>query len=206
VLLAGLAAAHSTLADESLSLLQDAMRFIRSNLEKQSEVLRCPSAVATRREPIFSRHACWCYGELALAHASMIAFTATGDGMLVELAEQLALGASIRVPATTDLVDAGLCHGTAGMAHAYHRLFRVTKNPVYLKELRLWIRKTSRIQTKPGSTATYTFHLNRTYQPIRGLLRGAAGVGLAMLAMLDPREPEWDRALLMSIATGGSGA
>jgi hypothetical protein len=40
------------------------------------------------------------------------------------------------------------------------------------------------------------------WAPVPGLLSGAAGIGLALLAAATPIEPAWDRILLISIPPG----
>ncbi len=84
-------------------------------------------------------------------------------------------------------VDLSLCHGTAGTAHLFNRLFQATGEPIFESAAVTWFLR--------------TLDLART-APIAadpGFLTGGAGIGLALLAAIHPSEPEWDRLLLSSI-------
>ena len=103
----------------------------------------------------------WCYGEpgvsLALWHA----------GVAPDLAW------TSRIDDTT-VIDAGLCHGAAGVAHICNRFYQATGDPAHRDAARAWI---ERLLTYPHDGTA--------------LLTGAAGVGLVLAAALGSVEPVW---------------
>jgi hypothetical protein len=69
---------------------------------------------------------------------------------------------------------------------------------------RLWIHRA------PGSgIGGFTSRLagpEAAFAPLPGLLPGAAGIGLALLALASGEESPWDRILLLSSRTDGTAA
>ena len=100
--------------------------------------------------------------------------------------------------------DAGLCHGAAGLAHMYNRLFHATGEESFREAARRWIARTLDMAEWSAGGATYRFWLPAdgvvTASEHAGLLNGTAGVALALLAATTPIEPMWDRMLLLSLA------
>jgi hypothetical protein len=99
--------------------------------------------------------------------------------------------------------DAGLCHGSAGVAHIFHRLLHATGEDLFENASRRWYRLTlnRRRPARPvaGFPAWSTDDAGRiAWRPDPGVLEGAAGVALTLLSATTPLEPAWDRALLLS--------
>jgi hypothetical protein len=100
--------------------------------------------------------------------------------------------------------DAALCHGCAGLGHLFNRTFQATGEPELAQAARAWFERTLAMRhpgrgiggyeawqpDAAGSTA-------RSADP--GLLNGATGIALALLAATTPIEPAWDRILLVAI-------
>ncbi|HRG96597.1 MAG TPA: lanthionine synthetase C family protein, partial [Polyangiaceae bacterium] len=68
----------------------------------------------------------WCYGDPGIAAALLIAARAAREPAWAQAAIRVARSAASRAEASTGVVDAGLCHGAAGVAHIFHRLSRAT--------------------------------------------------------------------------------
>jgi len=109
--------------------------------------------------------------------------------------------------------DAGLCHGTAGIAHLFNRMYQATGDALLADAARYWYERTLMVR-KPGvEIAGYRVRLADGSQPQRaarpGFLTGAAGIGLSLLSAISDVEPSWDRLLLVSVpprGTSGSSA
>jgi class I lanthipeptide synthase len=133
------------------------------------------------RPPHRGRRMAWCYGDLSVAIALLVA--ARARRRTDWEAEALALARSVAARTGTDaaIVDPGLCHGSAGAAHLFGRLWRATGEPVFRDAARSWIDDTlARCAASPRGGA---------------LLYGAPGIALALGAALGGGEPVWDRVL-----------
>ena len=96
-------------------------------------------------------------------------------------------------------MDASLCHGTAGLAHLYNRLFQSTGERDFAVEARYWIERTLEYRGVGGIAGYRRAEFDGTQIDDTGLLNGAAGIALALLAAASNVEPGWDRAFLLSL-------
>ena len=116
----------------------------------------------------------WCYGDPGIAAALLAA------GCRDEAVE-VAHAAAGRPRAQTGIVDAGLCHGAAGLMHVFNRLSQATGEVSLAGAARQWFDEALVLPiAEPG------------------FLEGQAGLGLALLAAVSDVEPAWDRVLLLS--------
>ena len=123
--------------------------------------------------------AAWCYGDLGVAFALWRGTP--------ELARETALDCATRPAAHINVVDTALCHGSAGMTHLYNRLYQASGDDRFAACARNWLELTL--------MADRAKHLESG----RGLVDGAAGAALAMIAAVSSTEPGWDRLMLMDL-------
>jgi hypothetical protein len=135
-------------------------------------------------------HFGWCYGEGGRAVGLMIA----GSADARRLGETLARIAAAHRP---EVVDAGLCHGAAGLGHIFNRLAHATNDPTCAEAARGWFERVSALRG-PGGVAGFTVNERARLVPSAGFLSGASGVALALLAASSDVAPSWDRLLLLS--------
>jgi lantibiotic modifying enzyme len=153
-------------------------------------------------EPGDSRTA-WCYGDPGIATALLGAARHAGVPDWERAALDIALAAAARPIERTGIRDAGLCHGTAGIAHIFNRLYRATGRPELAAAARRYLAHTLELRRPGAEIAGYIAHEVSDDPAIRAtcqadLLTGAAGIGLALLAATTAVEPAWDRVLLTS--------
>ena len=130
-----------------------------------------PAAVSLDGTPGSPAPFCWCNGEPGLA---------IGLGSL-----ELALQAAARSPDDTPVPDASVCCGASGIALCFARLAHRFDRAELHAAARTWFGRAIALARERGP-----------YEP--GLLRGHAGIALALLAAVTPVEPRWDRVLLLS--------
>lgn len=149
----------------------------------------------------------WCYGDPGVAVTLLLAAESQrGElaGRWSGFALDLARSAFSSRDGRRGIVDAGLCHGAAGLAHLGNRIYQHTRDTFFLEQAGRWLEWTLRFR-KPGSGCggylawSPTANLEPGWAPQPGFLTGAAGIGLALLAAATNIEPEWDRLLLASL-------
>ncbi len=142
----------------------------------------------------------WCYGDPGVSFTLLSAARALGE-LKWEL-ESIAIARKDcgRPDAEKGVVDAGLCHGSAGLGHLYNRLYQATGEEVFGKAARNWLCRTLDLRRKDRDFGGYPswWPETREWHPDPGFLTGAAGVGLALLAAVSAAEPSWDRPMLLS--------
>jgi hypothetical protein len=145
----------------------------------------------------------WCYGDLGVAAVLLRAARRVGAPRWEEAAIEMARVQATRRDDRTMVTDAGLCHGTAGIAHIFNRLYQATGDAALADAARFWLERTLELR-HPGGIAGYR-QLSRTesgesrWEDSPGFLTGVAGIGLALLAATSEVEPGWDRLLLVSV-------
>ena len=160
-----------------------------------------PVWVAPDLDPLPARSA-WCYGDPGVAAALWMAGRGAQEPDWEREAVALACRAAERPPAETEVVDAGFCHGTAGLAHLYNRLYQATAEPRLRRAAHYWLERTLEWcdLARPGGGAGLAEDPDPGQEPWASmeLSRGMVGIALVLLAAATPVEPLWDRMFLLS--------
>ncbi len=163
-----------------------------------------PANVVPGQTPHPTRTA-WCYGDPGIAAVLLSAAQSFRRADWEAEAVRLARLSARRSEKEAQTTDAGLCHGTAGLAHLLNRMHQATGDPELGEAAAAWYRRTLD-HRRPGEGIGGFL----SFQPVStpdgtawvadpGVLVGAAGVGLALLAAVSGVEPSWDRMLLSDI-------
>jgi hypothetical protein len=154
--------------------------------------LRVPRAVTPRVS--------WCHGHLGIALALHAAAHARRRDDWRAEAHALALGIARRLLDDAGVIDAGMCHGSAGAAHLLHRLHRATGDAEIGLAARAWLDRTLASRRDGAAIAGFPAHrFELGWQPAAEILSGAAGVALALHASISELEPSWDRLFLADL-------
>jgi lantibiotic modifying enzyme len=143
----------------------------------------------------------WCYGDPGVAATLLAAARGAGVAAWEEPAMEAALSAAARAEDKSRIRDAGLCHGAAGIAHLFNRMYQATGEEKLAEAARFWYGWTLRFRQPGQGVAGFRSWStdgegNEDWRSDPGFLEGAAGIGLSLLAAISPVEPEWDRLLL----------
>jgi lantibiotic modifying enzyme len=184
----------------SKSLALDIIVFIRQNQNEAGRLSVFPNHVYLKSKKNLDSRLGWCYGDLTVAYILYQAGLTFGDTALQNYAiEILLLTTERKTYEKTFLNDAGFCHGSAGLAHIYNRIWRLTQMPVFKEVCDFWIRKTLDYSTYADGLGGYkTFQAStNTYINDFGLLEGASGIGLALLSYVTG-DFSWDYCLMLN--------
>ena len=165
------------------SLLDGSVNWLLAHLVDTASGPTVPCYVADGVEPGPARSA-WCYGDPGVAAALLLAARDVGEPSWAAAATDLAVRAAARPAAQTGVVDAALCHGSAGLAHLFGLMYQMTAEAALADAARFWAERTLE---QPGCNGP-------------GLLEGTAGVALVMESACTTAEPVWDQMLLVSTA------
>lgn len=167
-------------------LLDSAVRWLMAHLVESPAGATSPSFVGLGTEPSPARSA-WCYGDPGFALALLLAARDMGEPNWQQTGTELALRAARRPPEDAGVSDAGVCHGSAGLAHLFARMYQLTGEPELAAAAVAWAGRTLAMCAAPDPAWSGP-----------GLLEGAAGIALVLLAGCAPAEPAWDQMLLVS--------
>jgi lantibiotic modifying enzyme len=146
----------------------------------------------------------WCYGDVGIAGTLLRAAQAVGEPAWKEEALGIARRAAAFSEQEANVRDCCLCHGAIGLGHQFHRLFHATGDLRFRRASLSWYGRGLEGRRPGEPIGGYVALEPRSFQgdfeqvPRRGFLVGSAGIGLGLLAAIQPVEPAWDRLLLLS--------
>jgi lantibiotic modifying enzyme len=183
-------------------LLDGAVRWLLAHSVPTEAGPTFPIWVAPGIQPWPARSA-WCYGDLGIAAALLMAARGVGDAGWEQAAVALACRAAERPRSQTGVVDACFCHGAAGLTHIYNRMYQATGEPKLGRAALYWLERTLgyyRLARDNGGSWVQGSKDSTRQEPWTGidLVDGAAGVALVLLAAATSVEPTWDRMFLVS--------
>jgi lantibiotic modifying enzyme len=147
----------------------------------------------------------WCYGDPGVAASLFWAARCVHEPAWESAALAIARRAAECAAEKSGVVDAGLCHGAAGLGHIFNRVYQSTGEAKFADAARFWFERTLQMRQPERGIAGYAAWTPSLpgqkdgWIDDPGILTGAAGIALALLAATTNVEPEWDRMLLVSV-------
>jgi len=182
------------------TLLDQGVAWLMARKTEGSELSLFPRTYVPGRQDQ-PAHLGWCYGDLGIALALLglarRCSRADWESQAIEVAE--------RVLRRTDATPSvSLCHGSAGIAHLFNRLYQATGSERFGEAARYWIRRTLEARRPYAGVAGFISQLpnprgENGWPRNPGLLNGAAGVGLSLLASIGRHAPTWDSLFLADL-------
>lgn len=152
-----------------------------------------------KRAPHPTRTA-WCYGDPGVA---LLAWNACArSGADITAARDLLALVSGREPTASGIVDAGLCHGAAGLGHLLGRAYAASGDAALRAASTRWFERALAFRRDGGIGGFWSpppGGQTGDWSPSAGFLEGATGIGLTLLGALGTAEPAWDRLLLVDV-------
>ncbi|MCD4665285.1 MAG: lanthionine synthetase C family protein [Bacteroidales bacterium] len=190
-------------ADRVLYLLQGAVRYLlNQKLDKEKYGFNFPHLAKESLEEISRSRLAWCYGDLGIGMSLYLASRRLGNkDWEKEALDVLLHSTQRRSLSENDVVDAGICHGTSGIAHIYNRMFFYTGIDDFKNASYFWIKETLRMAKFEDGFSGYKMWRSEKHggwKAEAGLLEGVAGIGLALISAISDIEPAWDECLLLS--------
>jgi hypothetical protein len=196
----------------ALPLLQGAVAWLLSHERQTASGSWFPAWVLKDHEgdDLCHERLSWCYGTLGLSAALCGAGRRVGrkdwEARALGWARQCALA-----PVDNELTwDGCLCHGALGNAHIFNRFFQATGEPSFRQAALTWISRAMELRRPTPLAGGFLTNLsdgrggNRDpWVAVPGLLEGATGSALALIAAATPIEPAWDAFLQLNIPPGG---
>lgn len=145
----------------------------------------------------------WCYGDLGIAAALLGAARNVNEPAWEREAIAVGLRAAARRPEAAGVAEDGLCHGAAGLAHLFNRMYQATNEPRFKQAAEMWFERLFTLRRGGEGIAGFVNfgHEGEVFFLDTGLYRGAAGIAMALLAAATGIEPNWDRMMLLPAKT-----
>lgn len=144
----------------------------------------------------------WCYNDLGVAAALLVAHAYAGHAEAGAAGREVARDCAARSIDDAMIFDAHVCHGAGGIGHLFNRMAQATGDAVLREAASRWIDHTIAMRTTEpiaGFPSSHPKDGKRIMQPDASMLTGAAGVGLVLHAASSEVEPSWDRLLMVEL-------
>ncbi|WDE01272.1 lanthionine synthetase C family protein [Thalassomonas actiniarum] len=140
----------------------------------------------------------WCYGDLTIALTLARVGQALELPSYLEKAKEISLHAAGRDQDNGMVNDAGLCHGSAGIALVFQLLHQHLGEEKLLHTANKWLDITLDDYREKGLKGFYMFSgVTKEHEEDTGLLMGYTGIGLCLLSALTG-DTDWVDSLLMA--------
>lgn len=142
----------------------------------------------------------WCYGDIGNGFAFFNAYKILQDKQYLKKANEIFDLLPLRKSTVAQgISDAGICHGTSGLAIISNRLDKIyfMDNDNY-ELASYWINSTLDYYFAKGLRGFDMYIYNEGYRDEISILNGISGIGLAILSYIDKKYMNWDKMLLIS--------
>ncbi len=143
----------------------------------------------------------WCYGDLGVSCSLWKTGVNLNDVNVINKTIEILEYNSYKRSLKKNLVfDAGLCHGSSGIALIFNEFYKKTRNKSFKLASNYWTEITLSLATFDNGLAgykAYTPNLSSKYTNNRSFLEGISGIGLSLLSQLTEKECEWKEILLI---------
>lgn len=147
----------------------------------------------------FKSRLAWCYGDLGVAMALLQASKLLLNTELQKFALEVLVFSTNRISYQDSFVnDAGICHGSAGIAMIYNRLYIDTNIELFKNARDYWLSITLNYSWHKDGLAGYKTVFGKDFLNDYSLLTGISGIGLVLLSYLSNDYQDWDKLFLLS--------
>ena len=193
--------------DRTLALLEGAVNWLLAQRQPEGSGSSFGTLVPTGRT-VVEEHSpsriAWCYGDLGLSVALLLAARSVGRDDWEARALEIARYAANRPMEHASDRDGGICHGAAGNAHLFNRLYQATNEALFKEAALRWFdRLFLHCVAGRGIAGFAAFHPSMPgdfredpWVTETELLEGVAGIALCLQAGLGGPVPDWDTFLL----------
>lgn len=191
-------------AQRCREMLASAVPWLLAQRQASNVGARFPSRKHRLDDPPQRSRLAWCYGDPGPGVAVFSAGTIASRRAWQREGLRLLQDCAARDAARSGVLDATVCHGAAGLAHLYNRMAQAAGDAGLRAAARAWLDRTLEMRVIGSYVGGYAACCTTTtsdqivWRPDLGLLTGASGIGLVLLACVTPTMPAWDRRLLLS--------
>ena len=182
-----------------LPLLRESTKFLVNQQQDNTIYTSCFPSILSDTVNYRNSRLAWCYGDLGIAVSLLKASRTLNDQDYHDISMKVLLSCSERRDVNKEfVVDGGICHGSAGIAHIFNRVYQNSENDTFKDAALYWIDDCIRKSDFNDGLAGYKVWKRDGWITKTGLLEGIAGIGLVLISTISDLEPDWDECLMLS--------
>ncbi|MBD8348359.1 lanthionine synthetase C family protein [Dysgonomonas sp. HGC4] len=181
------------------SMLEGAVNYLFTQEINNNKYGSFYPPMSTENSQLFGRSRIgWCYGDLGVAIAIRKAGLILNRKEWIDKSLEVLLHTTKRLsPSETNVIDAGLCHGSAGNAMIFRHLYLETGMIEFSNATNYWIEKTLDLSIFDDGLAGYKSYQLGGWRNDSSLLTGIPGIGLVFISYLLDDHQNWDSMFLL---------
>jgi len=186
--------------DKIMEMLTGAVNFVLSNqMDFTQYGSSFPSYVFKDLPKSISKSRLgWCYGDLGTGIALWQAGKASGQTEWGKRGIEALIHSTYRRNLNETMInDAGICHGSAGVAMIFRRMFLETGHYEFENAIQFWIKQTLDFSMFEDGLVGYKTLIKQEWECDYSLLTGISGIGLMLLTYLSEIPFDWDELFLL---------
>ena len=194
-------------SEKAILTLTGAINYILSQEYKEKDGLSLFPSQSTENETEkkYSRLA-WCYGDLGIGISLLYAGITTQNREWENKGMYILERSTFRTSLSKNsVIDAGICHGSAGISMIYNRLYINTHKECFHMAYNYWINITLQMSHFQDGLAGYKSFYPQGWLQDYSLLTGISGIGLVLLSNLYQDRQEWDELFIINFKNKGYG-
>lgn len=161
-----------------------------------------PSQSTENGDDIYKSRLGWCYGDLGIAIALWQAGKTFNRQDWIQKAMDVMLFSTQRRDLKYNSInDAGLCHGSSGVAMMFKYMYDETRNEHFAQTAQYWANATIdlAIHTEgPAGYMRFTLEKDSPWKPSYTLLEGIAGIGMSLMSIFNiDQKSKWTELFLL---------
>ncbi len=183
--------------DKCEELIKGSINFLTNNIQ-DFNTMGCffPNSIDIELTTKTNQHSrlAWCYGDLGIFYSLYQTSIILNDIDLQELCLNGLIKNTQRKNINETMVyDAGFCHGSAGNAYIFLKLYLQTDNIEFKEAALFWLDKTIDFGSNKGIVDFKFKHGNEPeYQKSNDFLTGSVGIAMVYAAFISPKNLDWD--------------
>ncbi len=182
-----------------LEMLNGSLNYLMSQ-EINDSLYGClfPSQSIENSQPITGSRLAWCYGDIGIGYSIWYSGKTINDKNLEKKGLSILLNSSKRRSfSETHVFDAGICHGSAGLAMVFRRMYLETNNNDFMLTTKYWVEHSlSQAKYGNGLAGYKTFFIDNWIDDY-SLITGISGIGLMYMSFLKNDKQQWDEIFLL---------
>jgi len=142
----------------------------------------------------------WCYGDLGIGFILFQASQIFHDTKVKDFSLEILISSTKRrLLNETIVLDAGICHGSAGIAHIFNKMAHYTNNIIFKEAADYWVKITLDFAYNKNGIGGYKIYdsLNEKWKKEVGFLEGSIGIGLVLSSYLTGNF-DWDYCIMLN--------
>ena len=155
--------------------------------------------VSNSSEPVSKSRLAWCYGDLGISMALWQAGNAINNKEWKEKGIETLQHSTKRRTFDESLIrDAGICHGSVGLAMIYRRMYLNTNGNEFQETTNYWINQTLHFSYFEDGLVGFKSLEKDRWKSDYSLLTGISGIGLVLMSCITEDVYNWDEIFLLT--------